>query len=80
MTFLGKMCLMIMLKGTKKQGFTLSVEDTFFEKPQEKVKLTPTPSLCPAVLELNSKNSFIEQFVSVLTSEKYLKFFVKKNL
>ena len=45
MTFLGKMCLMIMLKGTKKQGFTLSVEDTFFEKPQEKVKLTPTPSL-----------------------------------
>ena len=26
---------MIILKVTKKQGFTLSLEDTFFEKPQE---------------------------------------------
>ena len=25
---------MIILKDTKKQGFTLSLEDTFFEKPQ----------------------------------------------
>ena len=25
---------MIILKVTKKQGFTLSLEDTFFEKPQ----------------------------------------------
>ena len=30
----GKMCLMIILKVTKNQGFTLSLEDTFFEKPQ----------------------------------------------
>ena len=29
-----KMCLKIILKVTKDQGFTLSVEDTFFEKPQ----------------------------------------------
>ena len=30
----GKMCLMIILNVTKNQGFTLSLEDTFFEKPQ----------------------------------------------
>ena len=32
-----------MLKVTKKQGFTLSLEDIFFEKPQGGVNLTPTP-------------------------------------
>ena len=43
MKFSGKMRLMIILKVTKSQGFTLSLEDTFFEKPQEGggVKLTP---------------------------------------
>ena len=34
MKFSGKMCLMIILKVTKNQGFALSLEDTFFEKPQ----------------------------------------------
>ena len=34
MKFSGKMCLMIILKVTKNQGFTLFLEDTFFEKPQ----------------------------------------------
>ena len=34
--------LMIILKVTKNQSFTLSLEDTFFKKPQgEGVKLTP---------------------------------------
>ena len=48
MKFSGKMCLMIILKVTKDQGFTLSLEDTFFENPQGvEVKLTP-----PAVLGL----------------------------
>ena len=37
------MWLMIMLRVTKNQGFTLSLE--IYEKPQEVgVKLTPTPS------------------------------------
>ena len=36
MTFSGKMCFKIILKVTKYQGFTLSLEDTFFEKPQER--------------------------------------------
>ena len=31
---------MIILKVTKKQGFTLSLEDTIFKKPQGVVKLT----------------------------------------
>ena len=33
MKFSGKICLKIILKVTKKQGFTLSLEDIFFEKP-----------------------------------------------
>ena len=32
MNFSGKMCFMIILKVTKKQGFTLSLEDIFFSK------------------------------------------------
>ena len=34
MKFSAKMWLMIILKVTKKHGFTLSLEDTFFKKPQ----------------------------------------------
>ena len=34
MKFSGKTCLKIILKVTKNQGFTLSIEDTFFEKPK----------------------------------------------
>ena len=33
--FSGKMWLMIILKVGKNHGFTLSLEDTFLEKPQE---------------------------------------------
>ena len=34
MKFSEKMCLKIILKVTKIQGFTLSLEDTLFNKPQ----------------------------------------------
>ena len=34
MKFSGKMCPMITLKFTISESFTLSLEDTFFEKPQ----------------------------------------------
>ena len=34
MKFPGKMCFEIILKVTKKQDFNLSLQDTFFEKPQ----------------------------------------------
>ena len=49
MKFSGKMCLMIILKVRKNQGFTLSVEDTFFEKLQGGQIDSP-----PAVLGLSS--------------------------
>ena len=41
MKFSGEMCR-TMLRVTKKQDFTLSLEDTVLEKPQE-VKLPPSP-------------------------------------
>ena len=44
MKFSGKMWLMIILKVTKHQGFTLSLEDAFSEKPQEGIKLSSLPS------------------------------------
>ena len=50
MKFSGKMCLKIMLKVTKNQGFSLSLEDALFQKPQGGVKLIPP--LPPAVLWL----------------------------
>ena len=34
MKFSGKICFEIILRVTKNQGFTPSLEDTFFEKPQ----------------------------------------------
>ena len=34
MKFSEKVCLKVILKITKNQGFTLSLEDTLFEKPQ----------------------------------------------
>ena len=36
-----------MFKVTKSQGFTLSSEETFFEKPQGGIKLTPRPVSAP---------------------------------
>ena len=39
------MCFKIILKVTKNQGFTLSLEDTFSEKPQEGQIEPPPPSL-----------------------------------
>ena len=58
MKFSGKMCLMITLKVTKNQGFTLFLKDTVFEKPQRGVQLPPPPPFPPVFLELVF--SFIE--------------------
>ena len=54
---------MIILKVTKNQGFILFLEDTFFEKPQGLVKLTP-----PAVLDLRLYQSFNQVWHSSLLS------------
>ena len=43
MKFSGKMSLMITLKVTKNQGFTLSLEDTFFKTLQEVQIESPQP-------------------------------------
>ena len=43
MKFTGKMWLMILVKEKKKQGFTLSLEDTVFGKMTGGVKLNPPP-------------------------------------
>ena len=45
MKFLGKMSLIIRLKVTNKQGLTLSLEDTFFKKPQGVQRLHDTLKL-----------------------------------
>ena len=86
MQFSGKFCLKIILKVTKNQGFSLSLEDSFFEKPQEGVKLTPLlpPSLPPAVLGLNGHNIFFKRKFFIYFSgfsfhKTPLGFYIKSN-
>ena len=49
MKFSRKVCLMIILKVSKNEGFIFSLEDTFFEKPQGGVCQNDPP---PAVIGL----------------------------
>ena len=53
----GNMCLKIILKVTKSQGFTFSLESAFFEKSQGGVELTPEapPPPPPSLLPLPSR-------------------------
>ena len=52
MKFSGKVCLKIIVKVTKNQGFALSLEDTFFEKPQGRGQIDSPPPFPSAVLGL----------------------------
>ena len=53
MKFSGKMCLLIILKVTRNQGFTLCIEDAIFKKPQGGgLKLTPHPLITQKLLKL----------------------------
>ena len=54
MKFSGKMWLMIILKVTKNQGFIVSLEDTFFEKPHGGVNLTRTHAHVPEKLRIQT--------------------------
>ena len=56
MKFSKKVCLKIILKVTKNQGFTFSVEDTFFEKLQGegRVSLIPPHPTPPSRLRVKS--------------------------
>ena len=54
---------MIILKVTKEQGFTLSLEDTVFEKPQGEgggVSNWTHPSSLPAVLGLSMYDLLVD--------------------
>ena len=44
---------MIILKPIKNQGFTLSLEDTFLEKPQGRDQIDP-PTLTPSLLSVTT--------------------------
>ena len=73
MKFSGKMCLKIILKVTKSQGFTLSVGDTFFEKLREGgVKLTPLPAVLGLMVELYFHGDNL--FGKCLLKQRYSKF------
>ena len=66
MKFSGKMCLIIILKVTKNQGFILYLEDTFFEKPQ--VESIWSPPSCFRVkndvgCQFNPPFGFVEKYV-----------------
>ena len=60
MKFSGKMCLKIILKVTKNQGFTFYLEDTFSEKLQGGSNWPPLPSaVLGLITELSSKSRYL---------------------
>ena len=61
MKFLGKMWLITILKVTKSQIFTLSLEDTFLEKPRGEGQVDPTPSCLRA--KRNKRKIFRAQLI-----------------
>ena len=68
MKFLGKKCLMIILKVIKNQGFTLSLEHTFFAKLHWGSNWPPPPS----VLGLNClKCVLFFKYTHILLSKLY---------
>ena len=72
MEFSGKMGLKIILQVIKNEGFTLSLQDTVFKKPQGEVKLTP-PTLPPPphlpFLSLFRVNEFVIDLKGLLEVE-----------
>ena len=61
MKFLGKMWLITILKVTKSQIFTLSLEDTFLEKPRGEGQVDPNPSRLRA--KRNKRKIFRAQLI-----------------
>ena len=73
MKFSGKMCLEMILKVTKNQAFTLSLEDTFFKKSQGMgVQFDPPPSPPSDILEYSIKRHilFLENYFSCKASRE----------
>ena len=88
MKFSGKVCLVIILKVTKNQGFTLSLWDTFFEKPQgggRQIDSPPSPSrfrannnIAPAIIDDLFTKSCLE-FGSIYKRSEALDIIKKKK-
>ena len=69
MKFSVKMCLLIISKVTKNQGFTLYLEDTFFEKPHGGGDQIDSP----AVLGLRKVNVTPYGFNKIYTDKELIK-------
>ena len=67
MRFLGKMWLMIILKVAKKQRFTLSLENTFLEKPHKGERGSNWP-----FLSLLRVNMGVFNTISDISGENFL--------
>ena len=62
MKFSEKMCLKIIIKVRKNQGFTLSLEDIFSETPPGgRGQITPPPTPPAAVLDLLMRFYFLNR-------------------
>ena len=56
---------MIILKATKNQGFTPSLEDTFLEKSQGGVKLPPPKAFSGLNRSATRESTCIYQFITI---------------
>ena len=76
MKFPGKMGLKIILKVTKKQGFTRSLENTFLEKPQgvQTDPSPPFPSISPSLVTVNVQTLMFEKPYCVTVEIAVLKY------
>ena len=61
---------MIILEVTKSLSFTLSLEDTFFKKPQGRVKLTPSIA---GLIKKRNENDKSANFMIKKITKKYMK-------
>lgn len=76
MKVLGKMCLIILLKATQKQSFTLSLKDTFSKKPQGwGIKMSPSLFKIKEDVEYNPG---LIKLISIKFLKRFFEFF-KKN-
>ena len=67
----GKMWLLIILKVTKKQGFTLFLEDTSFEKPQKGGSNWP-PAVLGLIEQIKKQANAEETITLCKRREKFL--------
>ena len=74
----GKMYFKMILKVTKNQGYTLSLEDTFFEKPQGGGQIDPSSRFRVQASNAASINE-AKKFGKHLRAEHFFKALSKKG-